>query len=109
MQLYMSERDGTDKIEDNPIKACSCWFTHGSRSATSGANLYILLLCCFVSFSSFLVSLSHGPSFSRSSICMLHRQPYVDYLLDMSLFPSIMDGTWNVLLTNGMFFFFSTL
>ena len=61
MQLYMSERDRADKIEDSPKKACSCWFTRGSRLATSGANLYILLLCCSVSFSFFLLSLNPWP------------------------------------------------
>ena len=110
MQLYMSERDGTDKIEDSPKKACSFWFTRGSRLATSGANLYILMLCCVVLFrfrffafiyinplrsrsrllkASLLREISSSIT-SRSSICIIHRQPSVDSFLDMSLFPSIM-------------------
>ena len=61
MQLYMFERDGTDKVEDSLKKTCSCWFTRGSRLATSGANLHILLLCCSVSFPFFLLLLNPWP------------------------------------------------
>ena len=48
MQFYMFERDGKDNIEDSPKKACSCWFARRSRLATSGANLYLCVLFCFV-------------------------------------------------------------
>ena len=30
MQLYMFERDGKDRIEDSPKKACSSWFARES-------------------------------------------------------------------------------
>ena len=52
IQLHMSKRDGKDKIEDSPKKACSCWFVRRNRLATSGANLYFFRVFCFVSFSS---------------------------------------------------------
>ena len=59
MQLYMFERDGKDRTEDSPKKACSCWLARRSRLATSGANLYFLLLCFVLfRFRLFLLSLS---------------------------------------------------
>ena len=30
IQLYMSERDGKDKGENSPKRACSCWFARES-------------------------------------------------------------------------------
>ena len=48
IQLYISERNWTDKMEDSPMKACLRWLTRGSRSATSGATC--ILCYCVVLF-----------------------------------------------------------
>ena len=61
IQLYMSKRDGKDKIEDSPKKACSCWFVRRNRLATSGANLYFFVCFVLFRFRLFLLSLSPWP------------------------------------------------
>ena len=57
--------DEKGQREDNPKKACSCWFARESWLATSGANLYHFLFC-FDLISSFLLSLNPW-SFVQSS------------------------------------------
>ena len=104
MQLYMSERDGKDKIEDSPKKACSCWFARRSRLATSGTNLYFCFVFCFVSFSSvfaFIKSVALRSVVLRYACCTDSHTQLVNsclwtvflflyFSLKMSLFPSIM-------------------